>query len=84
MPTSTPQSTRTNAAEASDLLNTVQTAHKLNLAKRTLQQAVAERRIGFVKYGRSIRFTREDIARFIESNHCQPVGWKLASAGGAK
>jgi hypothetical protein len=40
---------------------------------------VAERKIGFIKIGRNIRFDRADIARFIEANRTLPVGWKSAA-----
>jgi excisionase family DNA binding protein len=58
------------------LLNTPQTAAVLSISKRSLQELVAERKIGFIKFGRNIRFSRADIERFIESHRCQPVGWK--------
>jgi len=71
-------------AENSQLLTTIQTAAELNISKRSLQELVADRKIGFIKFGRNIRFDREDIDRFIESHRQRPVGWKMNSAGGAR
>jgi excisionase family DNA binding protein len=65
------------------LLNTVETAAALNISKRGLQEQVADRKIGYIKIGRNIRFHRDDIARFIESHRCQPVGWKSANREGS-
>jgi hypothetical protein len=45
---------------------------------------VADRKIGFVKFGRNIRFCRADIQTFIESHRCRPVGWKVASNRSSK
>jgi excisionase family DNA binding protein len=75
--------TRREAAEASALLNTIETAAALNISKRGLQEQVADRKIGFIKIGRSIRFDRADIAKFIEAHRCQPVGWKSANREGS-
>lgn len=83
MTNETTSPTRREAAEASALLNTIETAAALNISKRSLQELVAERKIGFCKFGRNIRFDRADIERFIESHRCQPVGWKSAKRGGA-
>ena len=81
----TPQSTRRDAAEVSPLLNTIETAAALNVSKRSLQELVAERKIGFIKFGRNIRFAPSDIERFIESHRILPVGWKsAANRGGTK
>ncbi len=82
MTNETTSTTRREAAEASALLNTIEAAAELRVSKRGLQELVADRRIGFIKFGRNIRFHREDIARFIESHRCQPVGWKNANKGG--
>ncbi len=75
--------TRREAAEATALLNTIETAAALNISKRGLQDQVADHKIGYIKIGRSIRFHRDDIARFIEAHRCQPIGWKSANRGGA-
>ncbi len=77
--------TRREAAEASALLNTIEAAAEINISKRGLQDLVADRKIGYIKFGRNIRFDRADIAKFIESHRCQPVGWKSeANRGGAR
>ena len=81
MPNETITLTRRDAAEAPLLLNTIQTATELNISKRSLQELVADRKIGFIKFGRNIRFDRADIAAFIDSHRRQPVGWK---AGGSR
>jgi excisionase family DNA binding protein len=74
--------TRREAAEASALLNTIETAAAMNISKRGLQELVAGRKIGYIKIGRNIRFHRDDIAKFIEAHRCQPIGWKSANKGG--
>ena len=55
----------------------------MNISKRALQDLAYDRKIGFIKIGRSIRFHRDDIARFIAAHRCQPTGWKSANRGGA-
>ena len=84
MTNETTSPTRREAAEASALLNTIETAAAMNISKRALQDLAYDRKIGFIKIGRSIRFDRADIARFIESHRCQPVGWKSANREAAK
>ena len=89
MVTQSTKQTRRDAAEASQeqgqgittkLLNTIETAHELGISKRSLQEHMAARKIGFCKFGRNIRFAREDISRFIESHRVLPVGWKGGKA----
>jgi excisionase family DNA binding protein len=60
------------------LLKTLEAAEVLKISKRSLQDLVAERKIGFCKFGRNIRFSQDDIERFIESHRCRPIGWKAA------
>ncbi len=85
MTNETTSPTRREAAEASALLNTIEAAAALNISKRGLQELKSDRKIGFIKFGRSIRFHRDDIAKFIESHRCQPIGWKSeANRGGAR
>ena len=86
--------TRQDAAEAStstspkatkvfvDLINTVDAAAKLGISKRSLQELVANRKIGSIKFGRNIRFAIEDIEKFIESHRVLPVGWKHSGKKG--
>jgi excisionase family DNA binding protein len=77
------KTTRPGAAESTQLLKTIPAAAELGISKRGLQELVADRKIGFIKINRSIRFHRDDIAKFIEAHRCQPVGWKSANRGGA-
>ena len=85
MTNETTSTTRREAAEASALLNTIEAAAEINISKRGLQDLVADRKIGYIKFGRNIRFDRADIAKFIEAHRCQPVGWKSeANRGGAR
>lgn len=79
MPITITQSTRKDAAESTSLLNTIEAAAEIQISKRGLQELVADRKIGFIKFGRNIRFDRSDIARFIEAHRCQPIGWKSAT-----
>jgi excisionase family DNA binding protein len=58
------------------LLNTDQAAAALAMGRRTLQEKVQAREIGFVKIGKSIRFRPQDIADFIERNRVKAAGWK--------
>jgi len=84
MTTTTASVTRQDAADASNLLLTTEAAAELNISKRSLQELVADRKIGFVKFGRNIRFCRADIQTFIESHRCRPVGWKVTSNRSSK
>jgi len=63
-----------------NLFNTPETAAKLGISKRSLQEHAANRRIGYIKIGRNIRFSQDDIDRFIESNRVKPAGWKGAAS----
>jgi excisionase family DNA binding protein len=61
------------------LLTTNEAAKALGVSKRTLQDLTYGRQIGFVKFGRNMRYTQADLTAFIESNHHLPVGWKRQS-----
>lgn len=63
-------------ADQLSLLTTPEAAKRLGVSKRTLQQLLAERKIGFVKFGRNVRFSHADIQGFIDSHRSLPVGWK--------
>lgn len=82
MATITHATTRRDAAEASTdrLLDTLETARFLGVGKRTVQELVADRKLAFVKIGRSIRFAPADLAAFVEANKIKAAGWK----GGAR
>lgn len=62
------------------LKKTDDAAAYLGIARRTLQQLVQNREIGFIKFGRSIRFDPADLDLFIDSKRVKARGWK----GGAK
>lgn len=58
------------------LLDTTAAAAALGIGRRTLQEKMEAREIGFVRIGRAVRFRPEDIADFIERNRMKAVGWK--------
>ena len=71
--------TRRSAAEAQQfhpLLNPPQAAQVLGIGKRTLAELTAERKIGFIKIGRSVRFSCEDLDTFVERQRVKAQGWK--------
>ena len=67
--------------ESPGLLTTLETAARLAVSKRHLQQLVSERRICAVKVGRSVRFDPADVEGFIEANKVRAVGWKARRDG---
>jgi excisionase family DNA binding protein len=71
--------TRRDAAEAPHfrpLLKSPEAARVLNVGKRTLAELIAERKIGFIKTGRSVRFAPEDLDAFVERQRIKAQGWK--------
>ena len=58
------------------LLTTSAAAATLGISKRSLQELVSDRKIGFIKFGRNIRFSQSDLERFIETHRTLPTGWK--------
>ena len=58
------------------LLDTDQAAEYLGMGKRTLQEKMADREIGYVKIGKSVRFHPDDVTEFIESKRVKARGWK--------
>jgi excisionase family DNA binding protein len=50
-----------------DLLDKAQTAQRLNISPRTLDNRIKAGAIPYVKLGKLIRFVPADVARFIES-----------------
>jgi excisionase family DNA binding protein len=74
--------TRCDAADApaDRLLDTLETARFLGMGKRTVQELVADRKLAFVKIGRSIRFAPADLAAFVEANRVKAAGWKGGTA----
>jgi excisionase family DNA binding protein len=58
------------------LYDTTQTAEILGIGRRGVQEKVASRELACIKIGRSIRFSAEDIAAFVERNRVRAIGWK--------
>lgn len=55
---------------AQALLTEAQAAEALQLCPRTLRKARQEGRLRYVKYGRSIRYSPDDIAQFVDAQRC--------------
>lgn len=55
------------------LLTIPEAASRLGTTQRFVRRLVAERRIGYVKIGRFVRFTIEDIDEFIAAGRVQPA-----------
>ena len=53
---------------ASDLMTAPEAAIYLRISKGTLQHWVSDRKIEFVKMGRSVRFRKAHLERFISEN----------------
>jgi excisionase family DNA binding protein len=62
------------------LLNVNDAAAVLAVSKRTLQQLTADRLLAAVRFGRNVRYSIEDLQRFVESRTVKESGWK----GGAR
>lgn len=58
------------------LLTTSEAADVLGIGNRTLQEKVEAREIGFVKFGRALRFHPDDLTDFIERHRAKAQGWK--------
>ncbi|MEV0734220.1 helix-turn-helix domain-containing protein [Polymorphospora sp. NPDC050346] len=56
-----------------DLLTSDEVAVRLRASPRFVRRLVSERRIGFVKVGRSVRFDPADVDAYIESNRVKPL-----------
>lgn len=70
---------RGDAAEASQvnpLLTTLQAADRLGISKRTMQMLMAERKIPYLKIGRSVRIRPEDVESFVEGRLIKNRGWR--------
>lgn len=50
------------------LLNADEAAQLLNVPRSTLYELVRSRRLPHVRMGRTLRFTREGLARWVEKN----------------
>lgn len=69
-----------NEARRLKLLNVHEAAAVLAVSKRTLQQLTADRLLAAVRFGRNVRYSIEDLQRFVESRTVKEIGWK----GGAR
>ena len=58
------------------LLKPTPAAEVLGISRRTLQELVAAREVACIKIGRSIRFSPQDLADFVERNRVKAIGWK--------
>jgi excisionase family DNA binding protein len=58
------------------LLTTAEAAEALSQSKRTIQKLVAERELGHLKLGKSLRFSMEDIQAYVDKNRIKARGWK--------
>ena len=61
-----------------ELLTLAQAAEYLNVSERTVLRCRYERRLPFVKLGRSLRFKRADLDAFIEAGHHPAKGGDAA------
>lgn len=64
------------APQFNPLLNTLQAADRLGISKRTMQMLMAERKIPYLKIGRSVRIRPEDLESFIQGRLMREQGWK--------
>lgn len=55
------------------MLNIAQVAELLCTPERFVRRLVAERRIGFTKVGRYVRFTHTDIEQFTNAGRVDPI-----------
>jgi excisionase family DNA binding protein len=53
------------------LLTIEEVANQLNVGERFVRRLVAERRIGFLKVGRYVRFHRADVEALIEAGRVE-------------
>lgn len=78
MPETSSTPMRRDAAEASapKLMDTLAAARFLGMSKRTVQELVADRKLAFIKIGRSTRFHVSDLEAFIDVSRVKASGWK--------
>lgn len=55
------------------LMTIEEAADFLRMSARHVRRLVAERRVGFCRLGRSVRFTRDDLNEYIEATHVTPI-----------
>ena len=56
-----------------ELLTVEQAAARLNMSTRYVRRLVSERRIAFVKLGRSVRIKGNDLAELVEVSRVTPL-----------
>jgi excisionase family DNA binding protein len=56
-----------------ELLTSGEVAERLKVSLRFVRRLVAERRIEYVKVGRSVRFAPEAVADYVERNKVVPI-----------
>lgn len=57
----------------SKLLNIKEAAEYLGISANTLYQWVNQRKIKYIKIGRLLKFFKQDLDEFIESNVVKPI-----------
>jgi excisionase family DNA binding protein len=65
--------------EGDQLLTIDDVAERLNVGERFVRRLVAERRIGYLKVGAKVRFTRDDVEAFVASSrrmHVSTTFWE--------
>jgi excisionase family DNA binding protein len=55
------------------LLTVEQAAEAMNTSVRFVRRLVAERRIAYVKLGRHVRLTPQDVAAFVTAGRVEPM-----------
>ena len=60
------------------LLDSEALAHRLNITERFVKRLVAERRIPFLKVGRSVRFDPIDVDAWVEQAKVPVTAWRHA------
>ncbi|MEQ7006206.1 excisionase family DNA-binding protein [Actinopolymorpha sp. B17G11] len=57
----------------SEMLTIDESAVRMNMSVRHVRRLVAERRIAFHKFGRSVRLSAEDVAAYIDAGRVEPL-----------
>jgi excisionase family DNA binding protein len=65
-------STKGPGSRPAMLLTAAETAELMGVGERMIRRLVAERRLGFVKIGRWLRFRPEDIVKYQEEHYHPP------------
>lgn len=64
---------RRTAAGGDELLTTDEAAARMRMSPRYVRRLVAERRIAFYRFGRSVRFRVADVDAVVESGRVDPI-----------